>query len=183
MIDATTESGEPVLAIVVTGPVGAGKSTVMAAATDMLAARGISHVGIDMDYLRWVYPEPPGDSFGAELGYRNLGAMWPNLREGNPRCVVIADVVEHPAQARKYEAAMPGVRVIVARLDVPLPVILERLEGRERPETIAWYRNRAPELQGIMAREGVGDIVIDVGIRTPDDVAGEILRRAGIPRK
>jgi guanylate kinase len=167
-------------AIVVTGPVGAGKSTTMAAISEELERLHIPHAVVDMDYLRWLYPRPEGDRFAVELGYRNLAAIWPNFRERDVACVVLADVVETRDQVRAYEEAMPGTSVTVVRLDVPMPELERRLQGRESEATIAWYLDRAPELRGIMEREGIGDIVIDVGTRQPTDVAREIIERTGI---
>jgi adenylylsulfate kinase len=171
---------EIVRAIVVTGPVGAGKSTTAAAVSDLLGETAITHAMIDMDHLRWIHPSPPGDLFAARLGYRNLAAIWPNLREAGVTCVILADVVESREQFREYEAAMPGAVVTVVRLDVPMAEIAQRLHARETDRTIAWYLHRAPELQAIMERESVGDIIIDVGSRPLADIAREIIVRTGI---
>jgi chloramphenicol 3-O-phosphotransferase len=135
---------------------------------------------IDQDYLRWVYPEPDGDPFAAQLGYRNLAAIWPNLRDVGVSCVVIADVVEDRLQRAEYERAMPGTAVTIIRLDVPMPLIVRRLEGRESDTSIDWYRHRAPELHGIMERGQVEDMLIDVGERAPHEVAAEIAERMGL---
>ncbi len=74
-------------------------------------------------------------------------------------------------------AAMPGTRVTVVRLVVPIPLVLERLDGRETGESLAWSQHRAPELHGIQERARVGDVVIDVGQRSPGEVAEEIMQR------
>jgi shikimate kinase len=171
---------ERIPVLVITGPVGSGKSTIVSALSEELERLAIQHAAIDMDHLRWVYPNPPGDAFAAQLGYRNLAAIWPNLQIVPLQCVLLADVVESRAQVDDYAAAMPGSDVIVVRLEVPMPLIMERLEARESEHSLAWYRSRAPELQAIMEREQVADLVIDVGQRSPADVALEILRRSGI---
>ena len=75
---------------------------------------------------------------------------------------------------------MPGTAVTVVRLDVSLPELERRLKGRESEASLAWYLNRAPELRGIMEREGVGDHVIDVGSRSPMDIAREIVDRLNL---
>jgi adenylylsulfate kinase len=174
-------NAEPIPVIVVTGPVGAGKSTVAVAMSELLERRQVRHVMIDQDYLRRVYPSPAGDRFAARLGYRNLAAIWPNMLEIAPRCVIVADVVEDRAQSlADYAQALPGTQVTIARLDVPMSMILERLTGRESDESIDWFWKRAPELQAIMEREHVEDILIDAGDRTPYDVALEILERCGV---
>lgn len=168
---------EPIPVVVVTGPVGSGKSTTAAALSGLLEEQAVPHAMVDMDHLRWVYPMPPDDRFGVRLGYRNLAAIWPHLLDAGIRCAVLADVVESRGQVRDYEAAMPGAAVTVVRLHVAPGEIARRLHGRETPETIDWYLHRAPELQGIMEREGVGDVVIDVGPRDPLAIAREIIER------
>jgi adenylylsulfate kinase-like enzyme len=171
--------------VVITGPVGAGKSTVTEAIQEELAACGVTCAAIDQDYLRMVQPTPPGDRFGSQLGYRNLAAIWPNLLEAGVRVAVIADVVEDRAQSlAAYGAAMPGGTITIVRLDVPMPLILERLVPRERtPDGLAWSQSRAPELQAIMEAGAVEDILVNVGERTPREIAREIIDRVGIVQR
>lgn len=162
----------PVVAI--TGPVGAGKSTVARALTDLLAEHAVCTAMVDMDYLRWLYPPHPEDRFSSRLGHQNLAAIWPNLLASGATCVVLADVVEDMAQRETFQALMPGSTVTIVRLDVQLDLVAERLAQRESGADLEWSLRRAPELQAIMERAGVGDLVIEVGTRTPHDVATEI---------
>jgi len=164
--------------ILITGTVGAGKTTVMWALSEALEAKDIRHAAIDQDALRMVHPYPDNEPHGATVGRRNLAAIWPNLLDYEVRCVLIADVVEDMADARTaFVGTMPGTRVTVVRLDVPLSLVLERLERRESGAGLEWHQRRAPELHGIQERAGVGDLVIDVGERSPEEVAAEILER------
>lgn len=167
--------------IVVTGPVGAGKSTVMGAMSELLESRGIRHAAIDQDYLRVVHPYPVNEPFGVTVGYRNLAAIWPNLLAYDVRCAFIADVVEDKVSSlAAHGAAMPGATISIVRLNVPMPTILQRLEGRESEIGLDWHRRRAPELQEIMERNNIGDLVIDAGERSPPDIAREILQKVSL---
>lgn len=169
----------PVSVLVITGPVGSGKSTVAAAISERLSAIGQRHAVVDQDYLRWVHPEPPDDPFGARLGLRNLAAIWPNFMALEIEALILADVVEDRSQIALYQQAMPGAAVTVVRLDVPMSIIMRRLDGRESASSIDWYRHRAPDLQMIMERNKVEDVLVAVGERTPDEVAAEILQKTG----
>ncbi len=47
--------------LLVTGPVGVGKTTVALEASDLLEAAGVPHAVIDVDALSWCYPTPVND--------------------------------------------------------------------------------------------------------------------------
>jgi adenylylsulfate kinase-like enzyme len=174
----------PIPIVIVTGPVGSGKSTVADAMRWTLVDLGVACAAIDMDALRMVSPSPPGDPFGEVLGYRNLASVWPNLIEAGTRVVMIATVVEDRAHSlAEFRKALPGGAVTIVRLNTPMDLIHERLTRRERTEyDRAWHLNRAPELQGIMERGEVEDVLIEVGDRTPEDVAAEIIAHLGLAR-
>lgn len=180
---ATSEHHPPsdrVRVVILTGPVGSGKTTTMWALGDLLAAGHIPHAVLDVDQVRTFHPTPPDDRFGSRLGRRNVRAIAANWRDEGARVLVLADVIEHRHDIEDYARTIPDAEITVVRLDVPMDVILHRLEGRETASTIAWYRNRAPELQAIMERETIGDVIVDVGLRIPPDVAAEIASRLAL---
>src|SRR5438105_15288750 len=53
--------------LLVTGPVGVGKSTVAAAVSDLLTMRGVAHAFADMDCFSHFHPRPADDRFGSRL--------------------------------------------------------------------------------------------------------------------
>lgn len=177
---------ESARAIVITGPVGAGKSTTAWALREVLGKRGIANALFDMDYLRMVYPEPVGDRFGSRIGTAVLADAWRHMQAadygpaGPMRVAIIADVVETPDHRRTYEHALPGVEVTIVRLDVSLPVLAARLANREKPDDLPWYLARAPELQQMMEDTGVGDITISVTTESPDEIATLVANRLGL---
>ncbi|MDQ2847136.1 MAG: hypothetical protein M3Y77_12470 [Actinomycetota bacterium] len=167
--------------LVITGPVGSGKSSVLEAASKLLQQNNFPHAAVDMDYLRVGFPRPQDDPFGARAGWRNLGLLWPDLLADGARCLLLADVVEdRVGYLADCAAALPGAVVMIVRLDVPMPLVLHRIEAREGPDTVEWYRQRAPQLQRIMERGQVEDELIDVQTRTSAEVAAELLQRSTI---
>ena len=170
-------SSENRRAIVVTGPVGAGKTTIMATLTELLEEHGIPNGGVDMDHFRWFYPKSTEDPFGGEIGRKNLAFVAANYRSIGISTLVLADVVEHENSRLELQTVLPDYSVVVVRLKVPMHLIEERLKVRESTENLQWYLNRAPELEQIMEDASVGDFVIEVGQRNPREVAEDIARQ------
>lgn len=168
------------LAIVITGPVGVGKSTVMAALTQLLEDQDRACAGIDMDYLRWFYPKEPDDRFRTAVGYKHLAFMAASYRSLGIPVLVIADVVEHASGRQALADAMNGYDLHIVRLRVPMHLLAERLRQRESAETLPWYLHRAPELEQIMNDADIGDTIIEVGARTAQEVACEIAQRLNL---
>lgn len=168
--------------VVITGPVGAGKSTVGAALAEELERRGIAHGMIDLDYLRWCWPVPPDDRFHSQLGLRNLAAVSAAYREAGATCLVLIDVVEHRNQIADYQRAVPGAQVTIVRLRVPMAVIERRLRGRNTGESLTWHLARAPELERIFDQNRVEDLAIDCGERSAEEIAIEIADRLDLHR-
>jgi energy-coupling factor transporter ATP-binding protein EcfA2 len=159
------------VAVVITGPVGAGKTTSMHALAELLAQRGESVAAIDIDSLRALWPQNPADPFHARLGMTNLSAIWPHFAERGARWLLLADVVEHPDQRSDYEDAIPDALILILRLEVPLDRVHERLRRRESDESLAWHLHRSGELHQMMTERGVGDIIIAVDDQDPQQVA------------
>lgn len=157
--------------VVITGPVGSGKSTSMQALWELLDSQGERAAMVDMDSLRALCPEDPADPFHAGLGVANLQAIWPQFAERGARWLLLTDAVEHPAQRAVYEGAVPGATVIIVRLDVPIERVHQQLRGRESGGSLDWHLKRSVELQSMMVERGVGDLVVSVDGQSPPEVA------------
>jgi hypothetical protein len=111
------------------------------------------------------------DPFHAQLGIANLTAIWPNLAERGVHYFLLTDAVEHPDQGGDYQRAVPGARVTIVRLEVPLDIVHDRLRGRESSESLEWHPHGSGELQRLMTDRGVGDVVIRLGAESPRELA------------
>lgn len=177
-----TDHSVPV--VVITGPVGVGKTTTANAMSELLEAHEIAHTLVDMDALRQTFPRPPGDQHNVRLGMRNLADLARNAREAGSRHFVLADVVTLPGDRDGYREAIPNARITVIRLLAPVERIHERIMARNAGGTgnagwLAWEKNRAAELIGIMDANDVADLTVDTSGRTPRAVAREIAIRLG----
>jgi adenylylsulfate kinase len=165
--------------LVITGPVGVGKTAVASALSILLEQTGVPHALIDMDWLRWCYPTPSGDPFHMALGLRNLAAVWGNYRAVGARRLIIVDIVEGREALAEYHAAIPDASIQVARLQATLPTILQRLRGRESGASLTWHEQRAGELARLMAEQAVEDLLVQTEGKTVEEIAREVLTQTG----
>lgn len=161
--------------VVLTGPVGSGKTTSMRALWELLDHKGEPAAMVDMDSLRALCPDDPADPFHASLGVANLQAIWPQLADRGARWLLLTDAVEHPAQRTAYENAVPDATVIIVRLDVPINRVHQQLRRREVGGSLDWHLKRSVELRTMMINRGVGDVVVPIDGQEPPEIAGMIL--------
>lgn len=82
--------GEPgrVFAVVLTGPPGAGKTSVLEALTDALSDDDVPHAAIEAEALRWVHPALSG-----EEEMRHLAAISALFRDAGHRLLPHGELV------------------------------------------------------------------------------------------
>ena len=166
--------------LVVNGSVGAGKTTVAEVVADLLRERGVPYAWIDVDALRRAYPTADDDPFGQAVALDHLGAMAGVLRRRGYRHVVLAEVIERPADRELYERAFDGAELAVVRLDASEPTRLARLAAREPDPWREWHLARTVELAAILHNAGVDDAVVpNEGDRPLRAVAADVLTAAG----
>lgn len=102
--------------LIITGPVGVGKSTIAAAASELLDRRRVSHALVEADWLRWLYPRSATDPFETALGLENLAAVWNNYKAAGAKRLILVDVVESREALAACLSAIQGAEVTVVRL-------------------------------------------------------------------
>jgi hypothetical protein len=123
-------------ALIVSGTGGAGKSSVAAEISRVLAAAGASHAFIDVDTIAQFGPAPwrrrQGGSFYDALKCKNVESLWLNFHEAGALHLVLAAQVDSLQLRARYERALEGCAVQVALLIAPPDLLKERLTGRPR---------------------------------------------------
>ena len=165
--------------LLITGPVGVGKTTVASEVSELLEAAAIPHAFVDIDALRWCYPGPPGDRFRAGLARRNLAAIWPNFVACGATHLLLADVLEERAELAGYREAVPGAAITVVRLTAAPETLAARVARRELGAGLAWHLARAAELAAQMDEKRVEDLLVATEGQSVRAVAEEILLRVG----
>lgn len=184
--DASTSEKTPhtvryvsVPTIIVTGPVGVGKTTVAMEMGYALRDAEIPHATIDFDGLTACYPRPPDDDrWGTKLGLLNLAALWNNFRGSGARRLIIARVIESRSELEGFREAVPGMEVVVVRLRATTETLQTRVRQR-RQGAMDWHLDRAAELAALMDARAVEDLLFETEDREPGSIAREILRRVG----
>jgi adenylylsulfate kinase len=165
--------------LIITGPVGVGKTTVAAALSELLGQADLAHAVIDLDWLRWCYPSPAHDPFHLELGTQNLAAVWSHYQTAGAARLILVDVVETRATLKSYQATIPHAEMLLVRLHADLTTLHQRLAGREVGASLTWHLRRAAELTMLMEQARLEDLLVDTMDRSALDIAGEIIARTG----
>lgn len=164
--------------LVLTGSMGAGKTTVMGEVSDLLTARGIAHAAIDLDVLGMGYQQ---DVAFDVLTMQNLKAVWTNYARVGLRRLLIAAALEDTAERDGVREAIPGAVVVVCRLCARLETMMSRVRVREPGLLSDRFVARVVELEARLDSALVEDFRVDNDDRVVTDVAHEVSRLAKWP--
>jgi nucleoside-triphosphatase THEP1 len=169
-------SSVPVLLI--TGPVGVGKTSTAVAVSWLLSQEGVLHACVDLPQISKAFPERDDDPWNERLAHRNLASLWQNFRAIGVGRLIVTRVLETRPLIRRIEDAVPGAEVVVVRLRAPLEVVQARIRARDRdhPE---WSLASSEYLVPAMDAQPVEDYLIDNSSSSIDETAREVLSVVG----
>jgi hypothetical protein len=167
-------------ALLITGTVGVGKTTIADAVGDLLREANVPGAVVDIDWLRNAWPAPSDDRFNMALAMRNLRATSANFLDAGATRLVLAGVVESAAD-REAHAQAVGIPMTVCRLRADLDLVRIRLARRHEHHANLrrWHVQRCAELEAIMDVAAVADSVVDVTTATAFEAAAAVLRQVG----
>jgi predicted kinase len=166
--------------LIVSGPVGVGKSTIAAEISHQLLYAGANHLLVDVGALSGSTPRPADDPFGQRMAMQNLTDMWRNhVQAGGGLRAVLARVVKSDAEAQAFREAIPDAQLFICQLEAPVDVLRERLRGRELGAGLAWHLNRAGELAEIL-RDAPAELRLPTDGRPVAHIAAEIISAWGL---
>jgi hypothetical protein len=168
--------------LLVTGPVGVGKTAVLHEADALLIETGIRHATVELEEIARCWSEGPESPRGP-LVSRNLAALWSNFLAAGASRLLLAGLLEQRSDLRLVEDAVPGAAVTVVRLHAPLSLLEERIRLRE-PGSPEGELDGARWWVEHLDQERVEDHVVETADRPVLEIAREVLRLAGwIPRE
>jgi chloramphenicol 3-O-phosphotransferase len=165
--------------LLLTGPIGVGKSAVRHEADALLIEASVSHATVVLEEIAGCWPVPPEDPVQRVTHmYRNLAGLWSNYAARGAGRLLLEMLVENRSELRRLAEAIPGAEITMVRLHAPLALIEERIRRRE-PDDPEGELCGARWWAAHMQRWTVNDcLVVDNGDRPVREVASEVLRAA-----
>lgn len=165
--------------LVISGPVGVGKTTIGTELSSILERRLIAHSFIDLDGLAQTYPRTPDDPFGNKIALSNLSLVWANCLKHGSKNLIVARVVETAADVEKLGQATGISKITVCQLYAPDSTLLMRVRSREIGSDREWHERRSLELARQLEQTDFADFLVDTEAREPADIAEEIAGKVG----
>lgn len=163
--------------VLISGPVGVGKTTVAEELSHLLEVESVAHTLIDLDGLAKTYPRQPDDPFGQQIALANLTAVWANAAKRGVRNLIIARVIETRDGAQSIERAVGASKSLIVQLHASDDVLIERVREREVGAGRQWHENRAIELSKQLATANIADHHIETDHRSVGDIAMDVFDR------
>ena len=165
--------------VLLTGPVGSGKTSVATELGELLGERGLPTAVIDLDWLGWFHAGPDGAPGPDELIADNLRAIWPRFRSAGARFVVLARAVTKVEQIETVRAALPEVDLTVALVSTSPNVIAERLGRRDRGAVLREHLEESASMGRALKDARLEDLRVDNEGVSAASAAQDLLRQLG----
>jgi hypothetical protein len=163
--------------LIITGTMGAGKTTVLAEASDLLTLRHIAHAAIDLDALGLAYL--PSAANNDSVMYLNLQSVCKNYASHGVKRLLLARALEDRAELEVCRGAVSAANTVVCRLTASIETMQQRVKMRELGALQGEFVARVAKLNDILDRARLEDFTISSENRSPADVAHVTLVKAG----
>jgi len=161
--------------LIITGPVGVGKTSAAETVFDILSAKTTPSAVIDFDWLTAAYPPPVDDRFNFKLGIKNLSSILPNYLSMGIKLFIIPTVVENKEEIEAFRKLIIDTNIFVVRLTAKPATLHRRLEKREIGSLLNWHKKRALELIDMFESKQLENSIIDTEDKSIKSIAEEIL--------
>ena len=163
--------------LIITGAMGAGKTSVLGEASDILRLQRIAHAAIDVDALGVAYV--PTASRNDEAMYCNLRSVCNNCAALGVTRFLLARALENRCELDICRGIVSAVNTTVCRLTANVEMMGARVKRRESGVSQREYVSRVAELNVILDRARLEDFSVVNENRPLTEVAHEMLVRAG----
>ena len=112
--------------VLVTGPPGVGKTSVLTALVDALSDDDVAHAAVEVEMLGWTYP-----SLSAEQRLQHVATLCALYRDAGHRLVLVAETIGTDKELVRLCDAVGADEYFVVRLEAKPATLIERLIERE----------------------------------------------------
>ena len=165
------------LLLIITGSMGAGKTSVLGEASDILALQNIAHAALDLDAFGLARLSS-GASNDAVM-YRNLHCVCKNYAALGIRRFLVARAIENRAALECCRQAVSARNTIVCRLTANIGTMRQRVKMRELGVLREQFVARVAKLNSILDRARLEDFSVTTDDRSVTQIAREMLLNAG----
>jgi DNA polymerase III delta prime subunit len=166
-----------VFTVLITGPPGVGKTSVLTALVDELTDDDVSHAAIELETLVWTHP-----ALSDELWLRHVKTTCALYREAGHRLLLVAETLETDDDLNQLLDVLDADESFLVRLEAQPATLVERIIERE-PESWSGLTDLVEHTQELAvtmpALSGV-DLVLTTDAERPEAVAHRI--RVALPR-
>jgi hypothetical protein len=163
--------------LIITGSMGAGKSSVLGEASDFLALQNIPHAAIDLDALGLARLRR--DASTDAVMYRNLRDVCKNYASLGVRRFLVARAIEDRSALESCRKAVSVGSVVVCRLTAKIGTMRQRVKIRESGVLQKEFMDRVATLNSILDRAQLEDFAVTTDARSVTEIAQEVLLKAG----
>jgi hypothetical protein len=163
--------------LIITGTMGAGKTAVLAEASDILRLRDITHAAVDLDALGLAYL--PSTTSNDAVMYLNLQSVCTNYASHGVKRLLLARAVEDRAELELCRGVVSAANTVVCRLTASIETMQQRVRMRELGILQEEYVALVAKLNAILDQARLQDFTISSENRSLTDVAHEMLVKAG----
>jgi hypothetical protein len=130
-VDRSYGTLQPVVPVLLlTGPIGAGKTAVLREADALLIEEDGCHATVELEEIARCWSEAIECS-RASFVYKNLAALWSNFAAIGASRLLLSALVERRSELELVSRAVPGAVITIVRLHASLPVLEQRIRLRE----------------------------------------------------
>lgn len=169
---------DPPRALLLTGTLGAGKTTVAIEIGEVLTEHATPHAVIDLDWLCWAGPDFDSETIHALLR-DNLAMVAQRFRRNGIGSFVLARGLLDPSHREAVRAAMPEVDLRVVRLDASAATLRQRLTARDSGANLDTHLSELAGFTELVERARVEDAVVRNDFGPIREVALAALAAAG----
>src|SRR6202451_3953985 len=147
--------------LIITGSMGAGRSSVLCEASDILARQSIVHAALDLDAFGFAHL-PSGASNDAVM-CRNFQCVCKNYAALGVRRFLVARAIEDRAALQCCRQAVAAKSTMVCRLVANIGTMRRRVKRRESGVLQEQFVARVAKLDSILAGLRLGDFRAVIG--------------------